>query len=53
MRQVTGHDVAVFDCGLVINPVFLFLGASIDGKVVNCSVEHSEGLLEIRCPFKY
>ena len=26
MRQVAGHDATVFDCGLVINPLFSFLG---------------------------
>lgn len=53
MRKAAKHEVIVFECGLVINPSFPFLGASPDGKVYDPSVDIKEGILEIKCPFKY
>ena len=53
MRKVSHHDVTVYDCGLVINPSFPFLGATPDGKIYDPNAEQCEGILEIKCPFKY
>lgn len=47
------HDVTVFDCGLVVNPAYPYLGASPHGKVLDKSVSEPFGLIEIKCPYKY
>jgi len=47
----THQNVTVSLCGFVIRPVEPPLGASPDGKVV-CSCS-GEGVLEIKCPYKY
>jgi len=39
----TGHQI-----GLVVNPVFPYLGASPDGKVCDNS---TTGIIEIKCPY--
>lgn len=36
------------DCGLVINPMFPFLGASPDAKVCENNVS---GIIEVKCPY--
>ena len=42
----------MYDAGLSVNPLWLFLGASPDGKVYDPSDSISPfGLLEIKCPF--
>ena len=45
-RKKTGNHV--HDCGLLVNPLFPFLGATPDGKVCE---EGESGILEIKCPF--
>lgn len=44
-KQTNNH---VPDCGLVIHPDFLYIGASPDGKVCDNGVV---GIIEIKCPF--
>ena len=49
---MSSHDtVVVHKSGLVINPKYPYIGASPDG-VVSCMC-CGDGLLEIKCPFKY
>ena len=43
-KKMNNH---VHECGLVVNPLFPFLGASPDGKI--CDGE--TGILEVKCPF--
>lgn len=44
---------SVYDCGLVVNPLHPYLGASPDGKVYDPTEKEPFGLLEIKNPFKY
>ena len=49
-----GHtNVNVMKSGLVINPEYPWLGASPDGLVTDPTSHDSNGLLEIKCPWKY
>ena len=42
----SGHHV--HDCGLVVNPLFPFIGASPDAKICDNSLT---GIMEIKCPY--
>ena len=44
-------NFSVFDCGLVVNPVYPHLGASPDAKVFNPLCQNPYGILEIKCPY--
>ncbi len=49
-----GHTgVEVKRSGLVINPDYIFLGASPDGLVTNPISEDNNRLLEIKCPYAH
>ena len=50
MQQRT---VIVTQTGLMINPNFPYLGASPDGLITDCSSTDPNGILEIKCPYKY
>ena len=45
--------VTVKQTDLFINPVFPYLGASPDGLVTDVTSPDPNGILEIKCPFKY
>jgi len=46
-------DVTVTQTGLIINPAFPYLGATPDGLIKDRSSPDADGILEIKCPFKY
>ena len=46
-------DVTVTQTGLIINPAFPYLAATPDGLVKDISSPDADGILEIKCPFKY
>ena len=49
-----GHtNVTVMKSGLVINPEYPWLGVGPDGLVTDPTSHDSNGLLEIKCPYKY
>ena len=39
------------ECGLVLQTLFKFLGASPDGLVYDASADEKFGLLEVKCPY--
>ena len=45
-----GHAVHIEDRGLLLNPSFPYLGASIDG-LVSCET-CGQGIVELKCPYK-
>ncbi|XP_071122530.1 uncharacterized protein [Mytilus edulis] len=45
----TCDDVRIESCGLLVNPTYPYLGASIDGLVV-CS-KCGTGIVEVKCPY--
>ena len=45
------HNIQVRHSGLIINPLYPYLGASPDGVV--CCDCCETGLLEVKCPYKY
>ncbi|KAH9375822.1 hypothetical protein HPB48_009902 [Haemaphysalis longicornis] len=47
-----GHHVTVSTCGLLVNPEFLWLGASPD-RIVFDPTELGYGVLEIKCPYSH
>lgn len=47
------HDVTIYECGLVVNPAYPYLGASPDGKILDNTAPEPFGLMEIKCPYKY
>jgi len=49
----THNDVHVAIPGLVVNPELPYLGSSPDGFVTCEHCSDKEGLLEIKCPYKY
>ena len=54
LMQEKGHSgVIVAPSGLVINPEYAWLGASPDGLVTNPHSPDPNGLLEIKCPYKF
>ncbi|KAK3103673.1 hypothetical protein FSP39_020910 [Pinctada imbricata] len=48
-QQICNGAVSVEDCGIMVNPKFPFLGASVDGKVHcdKCGI----GIVEVKCPY--
>lgn len=48
--RTMGHDVTVLHCSLLVNPAFLWLGASPD-RLVFDPAEGTYGVLEIKCPY--
>ena len=48
--DLSNEGCVVQDCGLVLHPMYRFLGASPDGEVIDPSVADMHGLLEIKCP---
>lgn len=53
MQKRFNKFFTVYESGLVINPLFPYLGGSPDGKVFDPSEKNHFGLLEIKCPFKW
>ena len=52
--QGSGHtDLKVARSGLVINPGCPWLGASTDGLVSDPHSADPDGLLEVKCPYKF
>ena len=49
-HELGKKDLEVQQCGLVLHPVYEYLGASPDGQVYDPSSAHTHGLLEIKCP---
>ena len=47
--SICGGKIEVESRGLVVNPKFLFLGASVDGYLT-CSI-CEEGIVEVKCPY--
>ena len=45
--------ITVGQTGLIINPSFPCLGASPDGLLTDSSNTDPNGILEIKCPYKY
>ena len=50
-RRNIGTPVKVLPSGLVVNPVFPWLGASPDGKVLDSDA--GPGILEVKCSFSH
>lgn len=53
MQKNVNKLFTVYECGLSINPLYPYLGASPDGKIFDPSEKNHFGLLEIKCPFKW
>ena len=52
--QEKGHSgIEVAPSGLVINPKYAWLGVSADGLVTDPHSPDPNGLLEIKCPYKF
>jgi len=49
---ISSTGLMVHLCGLVVNPTFPWLGASLDGLVLD-SLEISFSILKIKCPYTY
>ena len=47
------RNISVSPTGLRINPDFPYLGASPDGLVTDADCPDPNGILEVKCPFKY
>ena len=45
-------DLAVRPCGLLLHPVYSYIGASPDGPVYDPLSPDPHGLLEIKCPYR-
>ena len=46
MSHMSGEDIFIEPCGLVVHPEFSWLGASPDGYIPG-----SNGLVEVKCPY--
>ena len=52
--QEAGHtDLTVRKSGLVINPKYVYLGASPDGILQDPVLSDPNGLLEVKCPYEH
>ena len=50
-KSSAGTPVYFRRCGLVLHPLFRYLGASPDGLIVDESMNPAYGLLEVKCPY--
>ena len=53
MQKQSHKNFTVYNCGLVVNPSYPYLGASPDGKVFDPSSTSPFGLIEIKCPYTW
>ena len=51
--KMCNKDVIVAQTGVMINTDFPYLGATPDGLIKDISSPDPDGILEIKCPFKY
>lgn len=51
VKSSAGQPVFLRNCGLVLDTVYKYIGASPDGLVFDRSARPTFGLLEVKCPF--
>eukprot|EP00117_Sycon_ciliatum_P002283 scpid62346/ scgid1957/ len=51
VKSAGGQPVSVRDCGLAVDPMYQYIGASPDAMVFDRSAHPVYGLLEVKCPY--